>query len=86
MVSTVASELSRDRRRALRRNHSRVLSRSASPAAWIRTIAAARSAGSAEAEMMPLTPSSISSRAALSGSRTTMLGVPYTAASSTMIP
>ena len=46
----------------------------------------ARSAGAADLASTPLTPSSISSTAALSGSRTRMLGVPHAAASTTIMP
>jgi hypothetical protein len=49
-------------------------------------MAAARSAGDAEAATTPLTPSSTSSVAALSGSRTTTDGVPSADASTTIIP
>ncbi len=46
------------------------------PAAWTRTIASARSSGAAVAATKPLTPSSTSSAAALSGPRTSDAGVP----------
>ena len=62
--------------RALRANQSAVESRSAQPASCTRTIAAASSSGDADGATNPLSPSSTSSTAALSGPATTMLGVP----------
>ena len=55
--------------RRSRANQRSVDSRSAAPPSWTRTIASARSSGAAESATKPLTPSSTSSTAALSGPR-----------------
>ena len=53
---------------------------------WTRTIASATASGSELAAIVPLTPSTISSVAALSSPATTTLGVPCAAASTTTSP
>ena len=65
---------------------SAVESRSAAPARWILTIALASSSGVADAAIVPFTPSSTSSVAALSGPATTTTGTPRADASMTTRP
>ncbi len=84
--STVRSEDSTDRRCALSVNQRAVRSRRGGPASWMRTIAAAIPSAVGSATTTPLTPSWMSSTAALSSAATTMLGVPRAAASTTTMP
>ena len=85
-AATRSSDSASDSRRALAAYQAAVDARSSGPAARTRRIAAARSCGEADGATNPLTPSSISSVAALSGSATTTLGVPAAHASTTTSP
>ena len=73
-------------RSRLSANHPRVEARNSSPPSSTRPMARAISTGDATVATVPLTPSSTSSVAALSGLRQTITGVPAAAASTTTMP